>query len=75
MYGRAIDPGAVVVIGDTPRDVACAQAHGCVAFGVATGRFSSDVLREAGADVVVEDLADPGPLIELIDTLSDTSRD
>jgi len=69
MHGRAIDPGAVVIIGDTPRDVACAQAHGCVAFGVATGRFSTDVLREAGADVVVEDLADPGPLIELIDTL------
>lgn len=72
IHGRAIDPGSVVVIGDTPRDVACAQAHGCVSFAVATGRFSIDVLQEAGAHVAVEDLADPQPLIELIDTLSDT---
>jgi phosphoglycolate phosphatase len=54
------------VIGDTPRDVACAHAHGCVAFAVATGPYSVDELRQAGADVVVADLTDPTPLIEKV---------
>ncbi|MAE65739.1 MAG: hypothetical protein CMJ18_15830 [Phycisphaeraceae bacterium] len=65
--GTAADPEQVVVIGDTPRDVACAHAHGCVAFAVATGYFSTEQLAEAGADVVVEDLQDPAPLMSLID--------
>src|SRR5262245_44961506 len=30
------DPRAVIVIGDTPLDIECAPAHGCVAFAVAT---------------------------------------
>jgi phosphoglycolate phosphatase-like HAD superfamily hydrolase len=68
-FGAAIDPGAVVVIGDTPRDVHCAKAHGCVAFGVATGRYTVDDLRREGADVVVEDLADASPLWELVERL------
>lgn len=42
-----------VVIGDTPRDVACAQADEVRCVGVTTGRFGRDAL--AGADVVVPD--------------------
>ena len=53
----------VVVIGDTPLDVACARAHGARAVAVATGSFSSDQLREAGADVVVDTLVDARALI------------
>jgi len=64
--GEPIHPGRVIVIGDTPRDVACAHAHGCVAFAVATGRFGTDELTETGAEVVVQDLTDPQPLLELI---------
>jgi phosphoglycolate phosphatase-like HAD superfamily hydrolase len=48
----------VIVIGDTPRDVHCAKANGCVAFGVATGPYALAELREAGADVVVVDLTE-----------------
>jgi phosphoglycolate phosphatase len=68
-FGAAIDPAAVIVIGDTPRDVHCAKAHECVAFGVATGRFGVDDLRRAGADAAVEDLADATPLWELVERL------
>ncbi len=57
----------VIVVGDTPRDVACAHAHGCVAFAVATGRYGMDELRASGADVVVRDLSDPRPLFALVD--------
>jgi len=60
------DPSSVIVIGDTPLDIACAHAHGCVAFAVATGHHDADELRAAGADVVVQDLSDPRPLFELM---------
>jgi phosphoglycolate phosphatase len=56
----------VVVIGDTPKDVACAQAHGCVAFAVATGRWSVEQLQAARADIVVDNLGDASRLLELI---------
>lgn len=64
--GRAIESRRVVVIGDTPRDVACARANGCMAFAVATGKHTVDELRESGADVVVPDLTDPLPLFDLV---------
>lgn len=61
------DPSRVIVIGDTPHDVDCAKAHGCIAFAVATGVFTADELRAHGADMVVDDLADPTPLLAVID--------
>jgi phosphoglycolate phosphatase len=48
----------VVVVGDTPHDVACAKVTGAVAVGVATGPFSTGDLAASGADVVFEDLRD-----------------
>ena len=60
------EPHNVVVIGDTPLDIECAHAHGCIAFAVATGHHRVDELRAAGADIVVRDLSDPGPLLEWI---------
>ena len=69
-YGRPPEPKRVVIVGDTPRDVACGRANGCVTFGVATGKYSVTELRDAGADHVVADLADPGPLLALVDALA-----
>lgn len=66
-YGEPADPRRVWIIGDTPRDVACAHAHGCRCLAVATGFSSAEELRSAGADVLVDDLADPAPLLALID--------
>jgi phosphoglycolate phosphatase len=48
----------VMVVGDTPHDVACAKVIGAVAVGVATGPFSAEDLAASGADVVFEDLRD-----------------
>jgi phosphoglycolate phosphatase-like HAD superfamily hydrolase len=62
------EPRRVIVIGDTPLDIECAHAHGCVAFAVATGHHGAEELRAAGAEVVVEDLSDPGPLLALMDS-------
>jgi len=48
----------VVVVGDTPLDVACARANGVRAVAVATGPYTANQLAEAGADAVLADLSD-----------------
>jgi len=47
--GRPVEPSEVLVIGDTPRDVTAAQAHGVPVLAVATGRYRAEELRAAGA--------------------------
>ncbi len=50
-----------VVIGDTPRDIACARADGVRCVAVATGPFSVDQLRDA--DVVARDASELSELL------------
>jgi len=57
----------VVVVGDTPLDVACAHAAGVLAAAVATGGHSTQELAESGADVVFEDLSDTRRFLDLLD--------
>ncbi len=57
----------VVVIGDTPADVAAAHAIGAQCMAVATGAFTSAQLLEAGAEWAYETLAAPGALDALLD--------
>jgi phosphoglycolate phosphatase len=61
--GPAVQASEAVVIGDTPLDVACARASGARSIAVATGSHSVDELREAGADVVFENLADTAAVL------------
>jgi phosphoglycolate phosphatase len=56
--GRDFSPEETLIIGDTPKDIACARACGAKAIGVATGKFSVTELTECQPDVVFEDLAD-----------------
>lgn len=51
-------PEDVIVIGDTPKDIACARACGAMAVAVATGRFSLTELQVYGPDVLFEDFTD-----------------
>ena len=51
-----------VVIGDTPRDIACARADGLRVAGVATGPFAIAAL--ADADAVVDDARALLPVLE-----------
>jgi phosphoglycolate phosphatase len=61
-----IDAADVLVVGDTPHDVACARAAGAVPIAVATGSFTSDQLRASGADLVFEDLSDTAAFLRLV---------
>jgi len=60
--GVQLSAARVVVIGDTPKDVAAAQAIGAESIGVATGGYTSEQLRASGATRVFESLADPDAL-------------
>ncbi|MCB9737201.1 MAG: HAD family hydrolase [Deltaproteobacteria bacterium] len=66
--GAAREACRVLVIGDTPRDVAAARAIGAACVAVATGWTSADDLRAAGADVVVEHLEEAAALAALLAT-------
>jgi phosphoglycolate phosphatase-like HAD superfamily hydrolase len=57
-HDTRIDPAAVVLIGDTPLDVAAAREGGARAVGVATGPYDEQALAAAGADEVLPDLSD-----------------
>ncbi|MFW6050149.1 MAG: HAD family hydrolase [Myxococcota bacterium] len=52
----------VVVVGDTPRDVAAAKAIGAESVCVATGGYGAEDLRAAGATAVFPNLTTPGAL-------------
>ena len=54
--GRHHSAGETWIIGDTPKDIACAHAMGARCLAVATGRFSATALEKHGADRVVESL-------------------
>jgi phosphoglycolate phosphatase-like HAD superfamily hydrolase len=56
----------LLVIGDTPLDVQCARAIGARVVAVATGIHSCDELAETKPDVLLADLSDPQPLLELV---------
>jgi phosphoglycolate phosphatase-like HAD superfamily hydrolase len=58
-YGRSFPSERIVLIGDTPRDIAAARAAGSKVLAVATGRYSLRELDAAGADAVLPDLSDP----------------
>lgn len=56
----------VVVLGDTPRDVHAAASIGAQCIGIATGTYSVEQLRAAGADFVFPDFSEPVALAALI---------
>jgi phosphoglycolate phosphatase len=56
--GHPIAPSETVVIGDTPLDIEAGRAGGTRTVGVATGPFTQDQLREAGADLVFPSFED-----------------
>ena len=69
-YGTTIGEDSAVYLADTVRDMAAAEVGGARCIGVATGRSTMAELREAGADLVLADLADTEHVITAIDRLT-----
>jgi phosphoglycolate phosphatase len=58
--------GDAVVIGDTPRDIACGRAGGARTVAVATGRVSYAELEAHAPDALLPDLSDTARAVEAI---------
>jgi phosphoglycolate phosphatase-like HAD superfamily hydrolase len=56
----------VLVVGDTPNDVECALVAGATPVAVATGSYTVDQLRAAGAKIVFDDLLDADAFLKLL---------
>src|SRR2546422_7974820 len=56
----------VVIVGDTPEDVACGRPIGARAVAVATRFYDVATLRAAGADRVFETLADTAAVLDAL---------
>ena len=60
-------PSKVLVVGDTPNDIECALVAGATPVAVATGGYTVDDLRAAGADIVFKDLSDTSAFLRLLE--------
>ena len=65
-HGATFRPEDTWVVGDPPRDVACAKAGGVRCVLVATGGFGRDELEGLGADAVLDDLSDTAAVVSLL---------
>jgi phosphoglycolate phosphatase-like HAD superfamily hydrolase len=70
LNGHANNRGAgqVLVIGDTPHDIACGRSIGALCVGVPTGHTNMETLRGASPDVLVETLEDLDPILALLES-------
>jgi phosphoglycolate phosphatase len=54
--GAALDPATTMAVGDTPRDIDAGHGAGIRVAGVATGDYTVEELRDAGADFAIATL-------------------
>ncbi|MGQ4807367.1 Phosphoglycolate phosphatase [Candidatus Entotheonellaceae bacterium PAL068K] len=62
---RDIPPERIIVIGDTPRDIACARGHGARAVAVATGNYSLAELQQHRPDHCFADLGNVSAVLRV----------
>jgi phosphoglycolate phosphatase-like HAD superfamily hydrolase len=65
LLGHTIPAQQTFVIGDTPRDIACAHVHGACAVAVATGNYPVDDLRRHEPEHCFEDLGDVPTIVRI----------
>jgi phosphoglycolate phosphatase-like HAD superfamily hydrolase len=65
-YGVTLDGRDVVIVGDTPADIACGRAIGARAIAVATGRYSLEELQSHDPFAAFLDLSDTAAVLAAI---------
>ncbi len=65
-YGETFDASTTVLVGDTPNDVLAGHQGGARVVAVASGASSANDLRAAGAELVLESLADTDAVIRAV---------
>ena len=74
ILGQTIPAQQTFVIGDTPRDIACAQVHGARAVAVATGDYTLAELRQYQPEYGFEDLGDVPTIVRIFQRLTAGER-
>jgi len=69
-YGAEIGVNPAVYLADSGRDVEAARVGGAHCVAVASGRSTAGELRDAGADLVLDDLADTEAVVSAVDRLT-----
>ena len=64
--GLPLEACRLIIVGDTPKDIAAAHANAGICIAVATGSYSHEALVESGGDLVCHDLSDPRALALLL---------
>lgn len=66
LYGEVVSAELAVVVGDTPRDVACGKAGGTRTVAVATGSYSAADLASSEPDHLLDDLSATSRVLDLL---------
>jgi phosphoglycolate phosphatase len=64
--GNGASQTEIAVVGDTPRDIACARAGGARAIAVATGNYSRQELEAHQPDAVLDNLSDTDAVVQTL---------
>jgi phosphoglycolate phosphatase len=65
--GSAFHPSDIVIVGDTPLDVAVALAGGTRSLAVATGSYDRETLQASGADAALQDFSDLDAVLKVLE--------
>lgn len=65
-YGTPLNEHTIIVIGDTPHDIACGKAHNARTVAIATGPYTLDDLQRHEPDALLTDLRDTATAIVAI---------
>lgn len=65
-YGRSFSGAQIVVVGDTPHDIACGKLNGARTVAVATGPYPLDELRSYAPDAALPSLADTSAVLAAV---------
>ncbi len=75
-HRRAFTAANTVLVGDTPGDVLAGHLGGARVVAVATGPSHEAALRDAGAELVLDDLTDTGAVVDaVLAAISDPPRE